>query len=275
MNLGNLIQKYIENGYEEIDATAKVCQDIIIIKISKSGFKEHITIKSGVVMHNISKDKRRATRDMDMDFIKYSLDDNSIREFIDKLNKVNDGINIDIIGNITKLHHQDYNGKRVNIKLSDEFNNKIDSKLDIGVHKEFDVDQDDYCFDLSVINQNISLLINSKEQIFVEKLKSLLKFGVRSTRYKDIFDFYYLINYEKLDTKKLLKYIDILIFKDYLMEEKIVDDIINRIALVLNNRRYSNMLSLADNNWLEIPTDKVIKSVLNYFENLKNVEVYS
>lgn len=275
MNLGNLIQKYIENGYEEIDAIAKVCQDIILIKISKSGFKEHITIKGGVVMHNISKDKRRATRDMDMDFIKYSLDDNSIREFIDKLNKVNDGINIDIIGNITKLHHQDYNGKRVNIKLSDEFNNKIDSKLDIGVHKKFDVDQDDYCFDLSVINQNISLLINSKEQIFVEKLKSLLKFGVRSTRYKDIFDFYYLINYEKLDTKKLLKYIDILIFKDYLIEEKTVDDIINRIALVLSNRRYSNMLSLADNNWLEIPTDKVIESVLNYFESLKNIEVYS
>lgn len=160
-----------------------MCQDIILIKISKSGFKEHITIKGGVVMHNISKDKRRATRDMDMDFIKYSLDDNSIREFIDKLNKVNDGINIDIIGNITKLHHQDYNGERVNIKLSDEFNNKIDSKLDIGAHKEFDVEQDDYCFDLGVINQNISLLINSKEQIFVEKLKSLLKFGVRSTRY--------------------------------------------------------------------------------------------
>lgn len=275
MNLGNLIQKYIENGYEEIDAIAKVCQDIILIKISKSGFKEHITIKGGVVMHNISKDKRRATRDMDMDFIKYSLDDDSIREFINKLNKVDDGINIDIIGNITKLHHQDYDGKRVNIKLSDEFNNKIDSKLDIGVHKEFDVDQDDYCFDLSVINQNISLLINSKEQIFVEKLKSLLKFGVRSTRYKDIFDFYYLINYEKLDTKKLLKYIDILIFKDYLLEEKTVNDIINRIALVLSNKRYSNMLSLADNNWLEIPTDKVIKSVLNYFENLKNVEIYS
>lgn len=58
MNLGNLIQKYIENGYEEIDAIAKVCQDIILIKISKSGFKEHITIKGGVVMHNISKDKR-------------------------------------------------------------------------------------------------------------------------------------------------------------------------------------------------------------------------
>lgn len=33
------------------------------------------------------------------------------------------------------------------------------------------------------------------------------------------------------------------------------------------------MLALADNNWLELPIDKVIKSVLNYFESLKSVEV--
>ena len=33
----------------------------------------------------------------------------------------------------------------------------------------------------------------------VEKLKSLLKFGITSTRFKDIFDFYYLINNEVLN----------------------------------------------------------------------------
>lgn len=58
----------------------------------------------------------------------------------------------------------------------------------------------------------IKKLINSKEQIFVEKLKSLLKFGITSTRFKDIFDFYYLINNENLNKVKLIKYIDILIF---------------------------------------------------------------
>ena len=31
-------------------------------------------------------------------------------------------------------------------------------------------------------------VVNSKEQIFVEKLKSLLKLGVVSTRYKDVYD---------------------------------------------------------------------------------------
>ena len=33
---------------------------------------------------------------------------------------------------------------------------------------------------------------NTYEQSFIEKLRSLLKFGANSRRYKDIFDMYYL-----------------------------------------------------------------------------------
>lgn len=39
-------------------------------------------------MYNLSNDKRRATRDLDLDFIKYSLDDISIKNFINELNKL-------------------------------------------------------------------------------------------------------------------------------------------------------------------------------------------
>lgn len=56
-------------------------------------------------------------------------------------------------------------------------------KLDIGVHKYFDMEQDEYYFDFNIIDESVSLLINSKEQIIVEKLKSLLKFGITSTRF--------------------------------------------------------------------------------------------
>ena len=51
--------------------STKVCQDILLAKISKGALNRNITIKGGVVMHNISKDSRRATRDLDLDFIKY------------------------------------------------------------------------------------------------------------------------------------------------------------------------------------------------------------
>lgn len=219
-------------------------------------------------MHSISKDMRRATRDMDLDFIKYSLEDNSIIRFIEELSNVDDGIKIEIDGEIKELHHQDYDGKRVNIELFDKYGNKLKTKLDIGVHKLLDIKQDEYCFDLSIINKNANLLINSKEQIFVEKIKSLLKLGFRSTRYKDLFDFYYLINKTELDKEKLMNCFNILIFKDETMRESNIEDVVNRLQMTFNSNAYRNHLSNPKNNWLDITVDDAIMSVLKYIKSL-------
>lgn len=154
--------------------------------------------------------------------------------------------------------------------MTDKNKYSISSKLDIGVHKYFNIEQDEYYFDFNIIEQSVSLLINSKEQIIVEKLKSLLKLGITSTRFKDIFDFYYLINNENIDKNKLIKYIDILIFKDENMRENTTEDISKRL---LNNNRFKSRINTANNNWLEMPIDDVIQSILNYFEGLTVIAV--
>lgn len=273
MNIETMIEEYTKIGYNYEYASSKVCQDILLLKISNSIFSKHITIKGGVVIHSISKDIRRATRDLDLDFIKYSLDDISIINFINKLNNVNDGIRISIIGTIKKLHHQDYDGKRVNIKLVDLFGYAIDTKLDIGVHKNFDIEQDEYCFNFDVIDKAANLLINSKEQILTEKLKSLLKLGFQSTRYKDLFDFYFLINTAGIDKVKLLNCFDILIFKDENMKENNINDILSRLEKIINSKRYYNMLNNPKVNWMNLPINEVISNVLNYFKSLETVTV--
>lgn len=273
MNLEDAVRKYAEDNYDLIDARSKVAQDIILSKISKSRFKNNITIKGGVVMHNISNSVRRATRDIDLDFIKYSLEDDSIKEFINKLNSVNDSVIVQVIGKIEELHHQDYNGKRVYIKLIDNNNYEIDTKLDIGVHKLFELEQDDYYFNLDGISDGVSLFINSLEQIFTEKLKSLLKLGFRSTRYKDLFDFYYLINYDKLDSKKLLKTFKVIIFDDNGMNESTIEDIYFRLKRVFKSDTYISNLTDPKNNWLDIPINDAINKVLDYIEELSNETV--
>ncbi len=269
MDLEDFVRKYIKEGYTLNDARSKVSQDVILIKIAKSNFKNHITIKGGVVMHNMSNSVRRATRDLDLDFIKYSLDDDSIRNFISKLNLVNDNIKIEIIDKITELHHQDYDGKRVVIKITDDNNYSITTKMDIGVHKLFDLKQEEYYFDFDIINNGVNLLINSVEQIFSEKLKSLLKLGFRSTRYKDLFDFYYLITNDKLDKRKLLKTIKILIFDDNNMYENNLNDIYNRLKHTLNFKIYKDNLNNPKYNWLDISLDEAIKVVLDFILKLE------
>ncbi len=146
-------------------------------------------------------------------------------------------------------------------------------KLDIGVHKMFDIEQDEYCFNFDIVGENANLLINSKEQIFTEKLKSLLKLGARSTRYKDLFDFYYLINGAGLDKEKLYNCIKILILDDETMREQNIGDIINRLQLTLNSNIYKNNLSSPKVNWLNISTDEAITNVLEYLRNIETALV--
>lgn len=63
-------------------------------------------------MRNISGSARRATQDIDLDFIRYSISDEAIRSFIERLNQAN-GITISLCAPIKELNHQDYSGKRI------------------------------------------------------------------------------------------------------------------------------------------------------------------
>ena len=155
MDIYELVNKYIEAGYSEEDAIPKVAQDIILLKIGNSKYHKNITVKGGVVMHNISKDMRRATRDMDIDFIKYSLEDKSIRNFIKELNNTDDGIKIKITGKIEPLHHQDYDGKRVYITLTDK--NHYSIMVDLPGYNKDDIKisiEDGYLTISATMNKN-------------------------------------------------------------------------------------------------------------------------
>ncbi|MFA6777114.1 MAG: nucleotidyl transferase AbiEii/AbiGii toxin family protein [Bacilli bacterium] len=94
MNIQDKINTYRDLGLNELDAIAKVCGEIILYKISKTSKARNITVKGGVVMMNMSKDLRRATRDLDLDFIKYSLSEDSIIKFIERLNEIDDDVKL-------------------------------------------------------------------------------------------------------------------------------------------------------------------------------------
>ena len=216
MKLRELIDRAISQGYNEANARAKVCQDIVLKAISESSMSRNVTIKGGVVMRNISNDVRRATQDLDLDFIRYSLADESIDAFIRKLD-CHPEIKNERTGRIRELKQQDYHGKRVFIRISDYEGTSIDSKIDLGVHKHLDIEQQEYCFDVGFDDEGANVLANSNGQMFAEKLRSLLKFGEYSTRYRDIFDLYYLK--DNMNSEELIKSLKVLIIDDPGMRE--------------------------------------------------------
>lgn len=268
MNLDDIRSGYTSEGYNILDASSRTCQDILLFKISKSTLSKHVTVKGGVIIQHISKDMRRATRDFDLDFIRYSLDDDAIRAFIEALNEVNDGVTINISAPIEELSHQKYHGKRVIIELNDRYNNTIGTKLDIGVHSRMDIDQEEYCFELDSIGENVLLLMNTREQMFAEKLTSLLKLGRFSTRYKDIFDFYYFITSDRLDKGRLVRYLSEYILNTEDMRETSVSDVHKRLLSIFRNRAYLRKADTARDNWLGVPISEVTVRILEFINEL-------
>ena len=265
INLDDLIEAEIANGYGDENARAKVCQDIILKAISDGSLSKNVTIKGGVVMRGKTNNIRRATQDIDIDFIRYSLDDNAIDRFIKKLNCIQ-GISILRVGSIEELKQQDYKGKRVFIEISDTFGNKIPSKIDLGVHTKLDIKQEEFCFDIAFDDDGASLLINSNEQMFTEKLRSLLRFGAVSTRYKDIFDMYYLCGF--IDRKKLEVCLKSYIFDDEKMREKDIAGVLARLNRVFSDRRYLKRLDDSDKKWIDINSKDAADTITHFLEEL-------
>lgn len=243
-----MIAQAIKNGYQGDSASAKVCQDIVLKALATSSFSRNVTIKGGVVMRSKTNNVRRATQDLDIDFIKYSLADESIDIFISKLNCL-EGINITRFGNIEELKQQDYSGKRAFVLIEDTEGNQLRSKIDLGVHNKFELVQEEYCFDIAYGDEGASLLINSDEQMFAEKLRSLLKFGPLSTRFKDVYDMYYLK--DKVDKSRLWKALDTYIFHDDSMREKEGNDIVKRLEFTFGDEEYIKSLDKSDKRWLD------------------------
>ena len=265
MNLREMMDIYSEEGLTRALSSARVCQDIILKAISEGALNRNVTIKGGVVMRSLTKNNRRATRDIDLDFIHYSLDDGAIREFVEKLNCI-DSIHIDMSDEITELKHQDYHGKSIDVIISDEYGNTITSKIDIGVHNHLEIGQEEYCFDVCMDDEGATLLKNTVEQSFVEKLRSLLKFGPNSRRYRDIYDMFYLKGI--VSKNKTLELIRLLIFEDEGMFENSMGDITKRLSNTFKDEQYLKRVSESRQRWMDNDIHEIVNGIEVFVKEL-------
>ena len=267
IDLEKMVSEYLKDGYSELFAEARVCQDIVLKAIAKSLMNRNVTIKGGVVMRSITGDIRRATRDIDFDFIKYSIEEEAIRNFINKLNCL-EGVTFQISGDIEELSQQEYRGKRAWVLIKDDTGHSLKTKMDLGVHKNTQIEQDEFCFDVCHDNEGVCLLMNSKEQIFAEKLRALVKFGTFSGRVKDIFDLCYLS--DNVDAKRLLDCLHIYILDDPGMYENDMNDVRKRVRKVFSNKDFKKTVETSDkDNWLGTEVTVAFDKIMDFLDELQ------
>ena len=139
--------------------------------------------------------------------------------------------------------------------------------MDIGVHNDLSIEQEEFAFDVGFQDDAVCLLINSPAQMITEKLKSMLRFGSRNTRYKDVFDICYLS--ERVNIAQLIECIEKYIFADEsLRNVSDMNSIANRIERMFNNPAYLKELRSSDKNWLDISADEAMEKIISFLNGL-------
>ena len=104
--------------------------------------------------------------------------------------------------------------------------------------------------------------------MITEKLKSMVRFGSRNTRYKDVFDICYLS--ERVNLDQLRECIEKYIFEDETLRN--VSDmkaVIRRIERMFTDPAYLNGLRSSGKNWLDISDDEVIEKDLAFIKSIR------
>lgn len=267
MTIDELVNKYKNLGNDLKNAQNLAAEEILITAISKSELLEHLTLKGGIVMYNITKNNRRVTKDIDFDLIHYSIDDDSIRKFVFNLNASQKHYSFSIKGIIEELKHEDYRGKRINLLIRDKDGGNLTIKLDIGVNTYDSISQDLIIFDFQNDGNTISINSNSTNQIFSEKLLSLARHGVLSTRYKDIYDMYYLVSHSMLESQKVKEILHLFI-NNANKKPNNIDELKYLVENTLNNADFLRLTSKSSNKWIDMPIEVIANEIIGFINRL-------
>lgn len=252
-------------GYGMPEAEAKVAHDAVLYAIHKSGFKNSATVKGGVVMCELTTEVRRTTMDLDLDFVHCSISETSVRRVVARWAR-RTGLRISIFGTVQELRQEDYRGKRVYLDVSDgTIKRPVRTKVDIGVHAHEEIRQEERRFQ-ALVDENAALQANSKEQIFTEKLLSLIRHGIVSTRTKDVFDMYYLS--QSLNRRRLKSCLDVLIVKNRKCPLHKPDQIMDAIAKTFSSKRFLRDMSSRKSNWLGLAPQTVTSALLAFLKQV-------
>ena len=267
-SLNDQIEELKDAGYLSDTAQAKVAHDMVLLALHRCGFKEKCTIKGGVVMSSLTGDVRRATMDMDIDFIGYSISEASVKRFVARLARAMPGVKIGMVGASVELKHADYRGRRIYLSVKDDsIRRSLRTKVDIGVHTNGSLTQVDFAFANNSGYGNAELQANSPEQIFAEKLLSLLRHGASSNRPKDIFDMHYLSGI--VDNALLKRCISIVVYDNPVCRVSNHAEMMRLLRLIFSLKAFSGKLTNTRANWLQIPGPVVLNSLVAFLEGMK------
>ena len=183
----------------------------VLMRLEKSKYRDNIILKGGVLLSSIIGEDLRTTKDIDATLKSLPLNIDSIRNIFEEILSIDidDNVNFEIV-NIKDIKLEDeYGGFRINVKGTfDKIRTNFFIEIttgDIITPREIK-----YRYNSIFEDKKINIMAYTIETIIAEKFESIISKNITTTRAKDFYDIYMLMNKHKnsIHNKTLLTAIE-------------------------------------------------------------------
>lgn len=172
----------------------------VLMRLEKSKYRNNIILKGGVLLSSIIGEDLRTTKDIDATLKSLPLNIVSIRNIFEEILSIDIDDNVTFeIANIKDIRLEDeYGGFRINVKGTfDKIRTNFFIEIttgDIITPREIK-----YKYNSIFEDKKINIMAYTIETIIAEKVESIISKNITTTRAKDFYDLYMLMNKHKND----------------------------------------------------------------------------
>ncbi len=177
----------------------------VLMRLEKSKYRDNIILKGGVLLSSIIGEDLRTTKDIDATLKSLPLNIDSIRNIFEEILSIDidDNVNFEIVS-IKDIRLEDvYDGFRINVKGTfDKIRTNFFIEIttgDIITPREIK-----YKYNSIFEDKKINIMAYTIETIIAEKFESIISKNITTTRAKDFYDLYMLMNKQN-NLKNLLQ----------------------------------------------------------------------
>lgn len=174
-------------------------------RVSLSKYKKNIILKGGMLVASLVGIETRATMDIDTTVKALPLNkEDTVKIINDIINiSVEDGINFRIAKVTGIMTEFEYPGVRVVLEATlDRLKQRI--KIDISTDDVIIPSAISYNYRLMFEERSIELMTYTTETLLAEKIQTILARGITTTRMRDFYDVYELVNGDKVNVERRL-----------------------------------------------------------------------
>ena len=167
----------------------------VLMRLEKSKYRDNIILKGGVLLSSIIGSDMRTTKDIDATLRSITLNEQSIEKIFEEILSIDINDNVKFkIENIKDIRLEDeYGGYRINV--FGEFDNlKTNFFIEITTGDIITPREIRYKYNSIFGDKKINIMAYNIETIIAEKFESIISKNITTTRAKDFYDIYIIMN---------------------------------------------------------------------------------